>query len=139
MLRRHVEGVPQLSTPEWLDLLQHLAYSARALVLAFAPDHFNYAFLQNQDRHVHCHVIARYATVRTFAGLSFEDPDYPGHYAVPAPSRRLTPAVMAVLAQDLHARFVEASTDGLTTHQLNRSHQLIADKEFTHPATLLPV
>jgi diadenosine tetraphosphate (Ap4A) HIT family hydrolase len=28
---------------------------------AFAPDHFNYAFLQNQDRHVHQHVIPRYA------------------------------------------------------------------------------
>jgi diadenosine tetraphosphate (Ap4A) HIT family hydrolase len=111
-LRRHAEGVPELSMAEWLDLHQQLAYTARALALAFAPDHFNYAFLQNQDRHAHCHVIARYASVRTFAGLSFEDPDYPDHYAVPAPARHLTPAVMAVLAQDLRARFVEASADG---------------------------
>jgi len=110
VLRRHAEGVPELSTAEWLDLHQQLAYTTRALALAFAPDHFNYAFLQNQDRHVHCHVIARYATVRTFAGMSFADPDYPGHYAVPAPSRLLTPAVAADLAQSLRARFVEAST-----------------------------
>jgi diadenosine tetraphosphate (Ap4A) HIT family hydrolase len=112
VLRRHEEVAPQLNTPEWLDLHQQLAYITRALALAFAPDHFNYAFLQNQDRHVHCHVIARYATVRTFAGISFEDPDYPGHYAAPSPARRLTPPVMDVLAQHLCACFVEVSIDG---------------------------
>ena len=112
VLRRHEESVPELSTAEWLDLHEQLAFTTRALALAFAPDHFNYEFLQNQDRHVHCHVIARYATVRTFAGVSFEDPDYPGHYAVPALSRLLAPAVMADLTQCLHTRFVEANTGG---------------------------
>jgi diadenosine tetraphosphate (Ap4A) HIT family hydrolase len=111
VLRRHAEVVPQLSTAEWLDLHRQLARTTRALALAFAPDHFNYAFLQNQDRHVHCHVIARYAAVRTFAEVSFDDPTYPGHYAVAAPARQLTPAVMAVLAQHLRAAFTEVSTD----------------------------
>jgi diadenosine tetraphosphate (Ap4A) HIT family hydrolase len=32
-----------------------------ALDQAFQPDHYNYAFLQNQDRHVHLHVFPRYA------------------------------------------------------------------------------
>jgi len=112
VLRRHAEAVPQLSAAEWLDLHQQLAYTTCALTLGFAPDHFNYAFLQNQDRHVHCHVIARYATARTFAGISFKDSDYPGHYAVPSPSRRLARAIMADLAEHLRGRFVEASTDG---------------------------
>lgn len=59
-----------------------------ALRSLFAPDHFNYAFLQNQDRHVHLHVIPRYAAERSFAGEVFTDPDYPAHYAVPSPIRR---------------------------------------------------
>lgn len=61
--------------------------ATEVLVAAFQPDHFNYAFLQNQDHHVHLHVIPRYATSRTFAGLVFTDPDYPDHYVVPAPVR----------------------------------------------------
>jgi hypothetical protein len=39
-----------------------------------------YAFLQNQDRPVHLHVIPRYASARMFARRQFEDPDYPDHY-----------------------------------------------------------
>ena len=38
---------------------------------AFAPDHFNYAFLQNQNRHVHLHVIPRYATDLRCTGPAF--------------------------------------------------------------------
>ena len=50
-------------------------------------------------RHVHLHVIPRYATARLVGGLRFEDPDYPGHYAVPGPERRVAPAVLDTLAQ----------------------------------------
>jgi diadenosine tetraphosphate (Ap4A) HIT family hydrolase len=46
----------------------------------FAPDHFNYAFLQNRDRHVHLHVIPRYAASRIVAGVEFADRDWPDHY-----------------------------------------------------------
>jgi hypothetical protein len=45
------------------------------------------------------HVIPRYATRRLMAGLRFEDPDYPGHYAVPGPERRLSAAVLGRLAR----------------------------------------
>ncbi len=47
---------------------------------AFAPVHFNYAFLQNQDRHVHLHVIPRYAKPRDVAGVRSTDSAYPDHY-----------------------------------------------------------
>jgi len=33
------------------------------------------------------------------AGVRFEDPDYPGHYSVPGPDRRVSMAVLDVLAQ----------------------------------------
>jgi hypothetical protein len=45
---------------EWLELHTQVQPTEQ-LSSAFAPDHFNYAFLQNHDRHVHLHVIPRYA------------------------------------------------------------------------------
>jgi len=99
VLKRHEEQVGKLSAEEWQELHAHVQRATERLRRAFAPDHFNYAFLQNQDRHVHLHVIPRYATARLVAGVRFEDPDYPGHYAVPGPDRRLTTAVLDALAQ----------------------------------------
>jgi hypothetical protein len=40
----------------------------------------------------------RYAQPRDVAGLRFEDPDYPDHYAVPSPERRVSRAVLHELA-----------------------------------------
>ncbi len=102
VLRRHDEAVPNLTADEWLDLHWMLSAATSALQGAFQPDHFNYAFLQNQDRHVHLHIIPRYAAPRTFAGLTFDDPDYPAHYAVPAPARLLPTVMLDALAECLH-------------------------------------
>jgi diadenosine tetraphosphate (Ap4A) HIT family hydrolase len=81
-LRRHEESVAGLTSEEWADLREELRWAVNRLTRAFAPDHFNHAFLQNQDRHVHLHVIPRYAAPREFDGLRFDDPDYPGHYGL---------------------------------------------------------
>lgn len=98
VLRRHLEAVPQLDSAEWQELHPQLAATTRALQHAFQPDHFNYAFLQNQDRHIHMHIIPRYAAPRQLKNLTFADPDYPSHYAVPAPVRQLVPSDMTELA-----------------------------------------
>ena len=107
-LNRHLEAVSQLSPLEWMDLHRQLILATQALTVAFQPDHFNYAFLQNQDRHVHLHLIPRYAGPRTFAGIVFEDPDYPAHYSVPAPACHLTPAQFTLLADTLRPLFLSA-------------------------------
>ena len=86
-LHRHLEAVPQLSQAEWADLHVQLVQATKVLILAFLPDHFNYAFLQNQHRHIHLHIIPRFGEPRVFVGVTFDDPDYPSHYAVPTPSR----------------------------------------------------
>jgi len=104
-LRRHLEAVSELMLAEWTDLYGQIALTTQALAVAFAPDHFNYAFLQNQDRHVHLHIIPRYANSRSFAGVTFEDKDYPGHYAVPGTVRQLTPNQTLRLVQRLRASF----------------------------------
>jgi diadenosine tetraphosphate (Ap4A) HIT family hydrolase len=106
---RHVEDVDQLTAAEWDDLRRQLRRATAALRQATRPDHFNYAFLQNQDRHVHLHVIPRYAAPRQIAGLHIDDPDYPDHYAVPAPDRRLTHEQREHLTALLRASLVNCS------------------------------
>jgi diadenosine tetraphosphate (Ap4A) HIT family hydrolase len=95
VLRRHEESVAALTIGEWIDLRSELTRMTTALDRAFHPDHYNYAFLQNQDRHVHLHVFPRYAAARRIAGTEFTDPDYPDHYRVPSPIRTVDPAVLA--------------------------------------------
>jgi diadenosine tetraphosphate (Ap4A) HIT family hydrolase len=96
--RRHIERVDALTDEEWSELHGLIGRARRTLDTAFQPDHFNYAFLQNQDRHAHLHVIPRYAAVRTFQGITFTDPGYPGHYPIDNPLRRLDPVVESALA-----------------------------------------
>ena len=100
---RPVEQVSALTVDEWGDLHMQMRRVTAALLYAFQPDHFNYAFLQNQDKQVHLHVIPRYAITRTFAGLAFDDPDYPNHYAVPAPTRLLDAEKLIMLCALLRA------------------------------------
>jgi diadenosine tetraphosphate (Ap4A) HIT family hydrolase len=99
VLKRHEEQVARLSAAEWVELHMQVQRTTERLRSAFAPDHFNYAFLQNQDRHVHLHVIPRYAAPREVSGIVFDDPDYPDHYAVPGRGRRVSPAVLDALAE----------------------------------------
>ncbi|MDX1664150.1 MAG: hypothetical protein R3272_10165 [Candidatus Promineifilaceae bacterium] len=108
VLRRHLEAVPQRTGCEWRELHEQMAPATEMLARAFEPDHFNYAFLQNLDRHVHLHVIPRYAAPRTFAGLTFEDRDYRAHYTVPAPAHHLTSEKYAALAVRLRQLLAEA-------------------------------
>jgi len=105
-LRRHEESVLELTAAEWIDLQHELDRATRMVATTFRPDHFNYAFLQNQDRHVHLHIIPRYATPRSFGERVFEDTEYPGHYAVGAPAVHLRTQELSVLAAALR--------DGLT-------------------------
>jgi diadenosine tetraphosphate (Ap4A) HIT family hydrolase len=98
VLNRPLEQVILLREDEWLDLCQQMRRVTVALKAAFQPDHFNYAFLQNQDRQVHLHVIPRYAASCSFAGETFEDPDYPDHYHVPATPHILSNEQIVALA-----------------------------------------
>lgn len=109
-LRRHLEVVPELSNAEWVDLHRQLARTTQVLAVAFAPEHFNYAFLQNEDRHVHLHVIPRYAQPRQFEGITFSDPDYPAHYAVPRPPYQLAQEHYTALAELLQRLFAELAS-----------------------------
>ncbi len=45
----------------------------KTLIKTFQPDWFNYSFLGNNIRHLHCHFIPRYAKPKIFEGIKFED------------------------------------------------------------------
>lgn len=109
--RRHIEEVPRLTGDEWLELHRQIGSATEALVRAFAPDHFNYVFLQNQDRHVHLHIIPRYAESRTFGGHVFDDPGFPGHYTIDDPPRRLSQDEALAVAEAIgkYIRLVEGA------------------------------
>jgi diadenosine tetraphosphate (Ap4A) HIT family hydrolase len=101
-LRRHEEDVAGVTPQEWAELRDEVRWVTKRVQQAFAPDHFNYAFLMNLDPHVHLHVIPRYIGTREFAGVEFTDPDYPDRYrAPPAPteatSREVIDAIEAAL------------------------------------------
>lgn len=44
-----------------------------ALQIVFQPDLFNYSFLGNVTRHLHCHIVPRYRESRTVNGIIFTD------------------------------------------------------------------
>jgi diadenosine tetraphosphate (Ap4A) HIT family hydrolase len=80
VLRRHATDVTALTADEQAELWRILGQAKAALIGAFQPDHFNYAFLMNLDAHVHLHIIPRYAEPRVFAGMTFADGRLGEHY-----------------------------------------------------------
>ena len=112
-LRRHEEEVTALTTEEWVELREEVAWVTERIRRAFAPDHFNYSFLMNQDAHVHLHVIPRYVGTRELAGVLFTDPAYPGSYtAPPAPGERAPRAVIDAIATALCAWRARRNREG---------------------------
>jgi diadenosine tetraphosphate (Ap4A) HIT family hydrolase len=112
VLARHEEDVTALVPEEWETLHGVVARHVARLRAAFAPEHVNYAFLQNQDRHVHLHVIPRYASARMVAGVAFDDPDWPGH-CDPARQRLVDAATLDAIAARLYpeAHLATSSSD----------------------------
>jgi diadenosine tetraphosphate (Ap4A) HIT family hydrolase len=100
-LNRPLEEVILLREDEWADLHRQMRRVTLALTAAFQPDHVNYAFLQNQDRQVHLHIIPRYAAGRCYAGATFEDPDYPDHYHVPASPHTVSQECLVALVETI--------------------------------------
>lgn len=92
-----------LTLDELSELWRFAARVRNALSAQWEPDHFNYAFLMNVDHQVHFHVIPRYKARREFAGGSFADPTFGGHYTV-APDRTLDEAAYDAVIAALRSR-----------------------------------
>jgi len=93
-LKRHDEDICNLSEDEIRELWSIIRNLKAVLISCFQPDHFNYAFLMNQDAHVHLHVIPRYRGKRTFAGVEFQDNDDITNQKLPEETQRQIVAVL---------------------------------------------
>lgn len=98
MLKRPETDVTALTDAELAELWAAARRVKAALSALWEPDHYNYAFLMNETPQVHFHVIPRYQGRREFAGGTFVDPEFGGHYGT-GPARTLeTDAYDAVLS-----------------------------------------
>ena len=73
VLQRPCAAVTELSTDEWVELHRQLRRVCAAIDGLFAPDLYNHAFLMNEDRQVHLHVVPRYKSERSWSGKTFTD------------------------------------------------------------------
>ena len=71
--RESALDLTHITKAEQNELHDILKLLVRATTNAFHSDWYNYAFLGNEIRHLHCHFIPRYSSSRTFQGMVFED------------------------------------------------------------------
>jgi len=68
------------TTEERNELFVVLHDIREAVTNAFNADWFNYAFLGNTTRHLHGHIIPRYASEQEFGGMIFKDERWGHNY-----------------------------------------------------------
>lgn len=71
--RENVLDLTDATQEEVEELFLVLRELRKATLKIFQPDWFNYSFLGNSTRHLHCHFIPRYAKPKIFEGITFED------------------------------------------------------------------
>ncbi|MCR4284650.1 MAG: hypothetical protein NUV97_01235 [archaeon] len=92
--RPEADLVSDASRGEILELFEVVIPDwERATRELFRHDRSNVAILGNEAPHLHAHLIPRYQTSRTFAGIDFVDPNPRGNYA-PYPKVGLDEAVV---------------------------------------------
>src|SRR3989344_2132779 len=78
--RQEALDLTEATKEEYDELLIIIRELKTALTRAFQPNWFNYAFLGNETRHLHCHIIPRYSSLRVFEGITFEDKKWGHNY-----------------------------------------------------------
>ncbi|TSC82859.1 MAG: hypothetical protein G01um101420_41 [Parcubacteria group bacterium Gr01-1014_20] len=76
--RPEADDLSEIRKGEYDELLLIINELKDAIHKVFKPDWFNYAFLGNEVRHLHAHVVPRYASDRSYEGGIFADKLY-GH------------------------------------------------------------
>lgn len=75
--KEEAERVPDVSSSAYAELPKVTVDLEHALRKTFAFDKINYLLFMMVDRHVHWHVLPRYATKREACGVVFEDRSWP--------------------------------------------------------------
>ncbi len=80
-LRRHEEDVLRLTVAEREELWEAAGILRSAVHRVLQPDWWNYMFLGNAVRHVHLHMVPRYAAPRAIQGWEFHDKHWGSFHA----------------------------------------------------------
>jgi diadenosine tetraphosphate (Ap4A) HIT family hydrolase len=105
LLLKRPETDPLALAPEELSELWLFAKRTREILGdVWEADHFNYAFLMNIDKQVHFHIIPRYQRKREFAGGTYVDPEFGGHYNI-GPARTLDDEAYNAVIAEIQKRF----------------------------------
>jgi len=107
-LNRHETDIAALTEGELTSLWAFLGQTKAALTALFAPDHFNYMFLMNLTPHAHFHIFPRYAGGREFAGQTWADSRFGGHYD-PDEARAVDDATTVALVSALRREITQPS------------------------------
>ena len=73
----HIEKIPDLNQSELNEYLHAVQEYETAIRKSFKPERINHLMLGNVEPHVHYHMMPRYSSQIKFAGLTFEDSNYP--------------------------------------------------------------
>jgi len=99
---KHIEDLMDTSEEDRKELWEAADALQDALNELLKPDLFNYAFLGNVERHVHLHVVPRYAVPTMWSGQRFDDHLW-GNAPWPSIQRELTPELMKKLRDEIIA------------------------------------
>jgi diadenosine tetraphosphate (Ap4A) HIT family hydrolase len=102
VLQRPCAAVTELRTDEWVELHRQLRRVCAALDALFAPDLYNHAFLMNEHRQVHLHVVPRYKSERSWSGATFTDQRWGAVFG--GDERRLSDEDLSALADVIRSR-----------------------------------
>ena len=97
---KHIEDLMDTNDEERKELWEAADSLQDVLAELFQPDLFNYAILGCKDRHIHLHVIPRYAVPRMWSGQRFDDHLW-GQAPWPSIHRELTPELTKKLRDDI--------------------------------------
>ncbi|PIN80668.1 hypothetical protein COV16_00465 [Candidatus Woesearchaeota archaeon CG10_big_fil_rev_8_21_14_0_10_34_8] len=77
IIKRHIENYSDITEEEMKEFTQVVKDTENSLKEAFKYDKINWMMLMMNDKHVHYHVLPRYANKKYFAGLEWEDNAWP--------------------------------------------------------------
>ncbi len=78
--RENAFDLAEATEEEIKELLFIIGKLKIAVKDTFCADWFNYSFLGNEVRHLHCHFIPRYSSGREFCGIMFKDSRWGRNY-----------------------------------------------------------
>jgi diadenosine tetraphosphate (Ap4A) HIT family hydrolase len=89
LTRGETGSLAECTAAEWRSLHENICTYETVLKRLLSPDRFNYGQLGNTYAQLHVHAVPRYASVRVWRGITFEDKRWSDNWS-PTPQSPLT-------------------------------------------------